>query len=219
MFLSAARSPSSSRLEKSFFPEAYDCWLRRGKGFLNCSLWTWEKFFPHCMIRFGGRQDEKWKQEGCYQQGKVFDLKMEVLSKFTDRKNSLLFTPNWLIPRILRQPPECFWRAGNATDLTLISTLFCITDVSVEIKKKLVCGKNSRSGEIIRAVVLVSAPFHFFLIRCCLLSFRPQWLLLLCDFLITGCTAVLMGEAVSTMLDWIRCKFTQPVTVIHGKKK
>lgn len=89
-------------------------------------------------MRFEGRQDKKQKQDGHYQQEKVFHMKTEMLSKFADRKDSLLFMSSCLIPWTLWQPAKCFQRAGSATasHLILISTFFCIPEVSVEIQGK-----------------------------------------------------------------------------------
>lgn len=79
----------------------------------------------------GGRRKSGSRKGVTSRERSFFDLRMEMLRKFADRKDCLLFTCSRLIPRILQESSKVFRRAGNATAryLTLIFTLFCITDV------------------------------------------------------------------------------------------
>lgn len=178
-FLSAGKSPAFSCLM---------CTLE--KGFASCDIWLlaekWQgvskllslnlreshsyctAVFHHCTRRVGAGKMKSGSRKGVTTRKKsFFDLKMEMFHKLTARKASLcLFMSSSLIPRILQKCSTFFWRAGNATasHLNLVFTLFCITDVSVDIKEDLRL-KHSRSSEITRRCFSASS-FSFFLLRC-----------------------------------------------------
>lgn len=81
-------------LEKAFFPETRLLAEKRQGASELLSLNSRESQ-SHCTDfsplsgKSGGKQHAKGKQKGCYQQGKAFDLKIEI--KFEDRKDNLLF--------------------------------------------------------------------------------------------------------------------------------
>lgn len=93
-FLQQADVPSG----KCFLLCACDCWLRRGRGFLNCFLWTLEEvtvialmFCPPLHDRVGGGRTKTASRKGFTSREKsVFDLKMKMLCKCSDRKDCLL---------------------------------------------------------------------------------------------------------------------------------